>query len=71
MSSCKRPFNYWVASKKAFSIELRYKITKNYEKKDFIEFDQVFECGCSMDVHKDLIVANIQCKITFKSGIFK
>lgn len=31
-------------------------------KKKVIEFEQVIECGCGMDVHKDLIVATIQGK---------
>ena len=34
------------------------------EKKDFIEFEQVVECGAGLDVHKDLIVATIQGKGT-------
>jgi len=32
------------------------------KKKEVIEFEQVVECGCGMDVHKDLIVATIQGK---------
>lgn len=32
------------------------------KKKNVIEFEQVVECGCGMDVHKDLIVATIQGK---------
>jgi transposase len=32
------------------------------KKKEFIEFEQVVERGCGMDVHKDLIVATIQGK---------
>lgn len=31
-------------------------------KKKVIEFEQVIECGCGMDVHKDLIVGTIQGK---------
>ena len=34
------------------------------EEKDFIEFEQVVECGAGMDVHKDLVVATIQGKST-------
>lgn len=32
------------------------------KKKNIIEFEQVVECGCGMDVHKDLVVATIQGK---------
>jgi len=32
------------------------------KKKEVIEFEQVVECGCGMDVHKDLIVATIKGK---------
>jgi transposase len=32
------------------------------KKKEFIEFEQIIERGCGMDVHKDLIVATIQGK---------
>jgi transposase len=31
-------------------------------KKEIVAFEQVVECGCGMDVHKDLIVATIQGK---------
>jgi transposase len=49
-------------------------------KKKVVEFEQVVECGCGMDVHKDLIVATIQGKVikmqtksfkTFTSSLIK
>ena len=50
------------------------------ENKKVVEFEQVVECGCGMDVHKDLIVATIQSKViknetksfkTFTSSLIK
>jgi len=49
-------------------------------KKKVVEFEQVVECGCGMDVHKDVIVATIQGKVikmqtksfkTFTSSLIK
>ena len=34
------------------------------KKKEVIEFEQVVDRGCGMDVHKELIVATIQSKFT-------
>jgi len=48
--------------KKALSFKLSNKILRAMKKKEVIEFEQLVDCGCGMDVHKDLIVATIQGK---------
>ena len=47
----------------ALSFEVRTNIKlRAMQKKDCIEFEQVVERGCGMDVHKETVVVTIQGK---------